>query len=147
MSNPTSLHKPYLVGTAFTGYELTITDDNDVPTAEDASVYNVQIAPLSGVRANVNRFGPEVVMVEGYFTGTAKATADCQVNLWMWNATTEQWYATNAGTIAGTTVVSGSLTKGSSFKVETNPAMRRAYLEVTGLIADQDIVLTVTKVK
>ncbi len=147
MSNPTQLHKPYLVGTAFTGYKLTIAADNGVPTAADASVYNVKLAPLSGVRANVNRFGPLEVMIEGYFTGTAKATADCQVALWQWNDTTEQWYATNAVTIAGTAVVTGSLTKGSMGKIETNPSSRRGYLEVTGLIADQDIVLTVTKVQ
>lgn len=147
MSNPTSLHKPYLVGTAFTGYELTITADNGVPTAGDASVYNVRLAPLDGVRANVNRFGPEEVMIKGRFTGTAAATADCQVALWQWDADSEQWYATNCVTIGGTTTVSGSLTKGSMGKVETDPNSRRGYLEVTGLAANQDIVLMVTKVK
>jgi hypothetical protein len=147
MSNPTSLHKPYLVGTAFTGYELTITADNGVPTAGDGSVYNVRLAPLSGVRANVNRFGPKKVMIKGRFTGTAAATADCQVALWQWDADSEQWYATNCVTIAGTTVVSGSLTKGSMGQVDTDPNSRRGYLEVTGLAANQDIVLMVTKVE
>lgn len=150
MSNPTSLHKPYLVGTAFTGYELTITADNGVPTEATASAYNVRTAPLDGVRANVNRFGPEEVMIEGYFTGTDKANADCQVAFWQWNDTTEQWYATNCVTIAGTAVVSGSLTKGSMGKVETNPSSRRGYIEVTGLsggAAAQTAVITVTKVK
>lgn len=90
MSNPTSLHKPYKVGAAFTGYEITITTDNGVPTAGDASVYNVKLAPLSGVRANVNRFGPLEVMIKGRFTGTDKVNADCQVALWQWDRDSEQ---------------------------------------------------------
>lgn len=90
MSNPTSKHKPYLVGTAFTGYELTITADNGIPTAATASDYNVKLRPLSGTRSEVNRFGPKKVMIKGVFTGTAAATADCQVALWQWDADTEQ---------------------------------------------------------
>lgn len=148
MTTPDSLHKPYRVKPfTSTVYELTITDDNSPPTAEDGSVYNVRIAPLSGVRANVNRFGPREVMIEGVFTGTDATNADCQVTFWQWNATTEQWYCPNSVTIAGTTVTAGSLTKGSMGKVETNPNSRRGFLEVTGLQANQDIVLTVTKVR
>lgn len=49
-------------------------------------------------------------------------------------------------TIAGTTTVSGSLTKGSMGLVELDPNSARGFAEVTGLIADQDIVLTFTKV-
>lgn len=144
--NPTALHKPYAVVPVSTLFEVTITADNGVPTAATRSVYNVLLSPLSGVRANVNRFGPREVMIKGRFTGTAAATADCQVALWQWDRDSSQWYATNCVTIAGTTVVSGSLTKGSMGKVETDPNSQVAYLEVTGLIADQDIVLMVTKV-
>ena len=147
MSNPTSLHKPYAVVPASALFELTITDDNGVPTAATRSVYNVLLAPLSGVRANVNRFGPTEVMIKGRFTGTDAANANCQVALWQWDRDSGQWYVTNSVTIAGTTVVSGSLTKGSMGKVETDPNSRAGYLEVTGLIANQDIVLMVTKVK
>lgn len=150
MSNPTSLHKPYLVGTAFTGYELTITSDNGVPTAATLSDYNVRMNPVSGTRANVNRFGAQEVMVEVVFTGTNKAAADCQIQLWTWNATTEQWVVANAATGAAPAVVSGSLTKGSMFKVETNPNHRQGYIQVTGLVggaAAQTAVVTVTKVK
>lgn len=46
--------------------------------------------------------------------------------------------------------MTGSLTKGSMGKVETDPNSRRAYLEVSGLsggAAAQTIVLMVTKVK
>lgn len=150
MSNPTSLHKPYLVGTAFTGYELTITTDNGIPTAGTLSDYNVRMNPVSGTRANVNRFGPKKVMVEVYFTGTDKVNADCQIQLWTWNATTEQWVVANASTGAGTTVISGSLTKGSMFEVITNPNHRQGYIQVTGLsggAAAQTAVVTVTKVE
>lgn len=150
MSNPTSLHKPYLVGTAFTGYELTITADNGVPTAKTLSDYNVRMSPLSGVRANVNRYGAKKVMIEGHFTGTDKVNADCQVQLWTWNAETEEWHATNAGVIGGTTTVSGSLTKGSQFMVDVNPMHRQGYIQVTGLsggAAAQTAVITVTKVE
>ncbi len=150
MSNPTALHKPYLVGSAFTGYELTIATDNGIPTAKTLSDYNVRMTPLSGTRATVNRYGAKKVMVEGHFTGTDKVNADCQVQLWTWNAETEEWHATNANTIGGTTVVSGSLTKGSQFEVSVNPMHRQGYIQVTGLsggASAQTAVITVTKVE
>lgn len=138
--------KPY-TGTSATDYKVTITADNGVPTAGTSSVSNVTFAPQSGVNVAVNRRGPEKVMIKGTFTGTAAATADCQVALWQWDKDSEEWYATNAVTIAGTSVVTGSLTKGSMGLVETDPNSRLGYLEVTGLVANQDIELVVTKVK
>jgi hypothetical protein len=72
------------------------------------------------------------------------------VQLWTWNAVTEEWHATNAGVIGGTTVVSGSLTKGSQFRVDVNPAHRQGFIQVTGLAggaAAQTAVITVTKVR
>ncbi len=150
MSNPTSLHKPYLAGPAFTGYELTVTTDNGIPTAGTLSDYNIRMNPLSGTRAQVNRYGAKKVMVEVYFTGTDKVNADCQIQFWTWNAETEQWHAPNAATGAGTAVVSGSPTKGSQFAVDVNPMHRQGYVQVTGLsggAAAQTAVITVTKVE
>lgn len=147
MSNPTSLHKPYAVVPTSALFELTILADNGVPTAGDSSVHNVILNPQSGVRSNVNRFGPLEAMIKGRFTGSAAATADCQVALWQWDKDTSQWYATNSVSIGGETTVSGSLTKGSMGKVDMDPNSTLGYLEVTGIIADQDIVLVVTKVK
>lgn len=138
--------KPY-TGDSTSNYEVTITADNGVPTAGDSTVANVTFAPQSGVNVAVNRLGPREVMIKGRFTGTAAATADCQVALWQWDSDSSQWYATNCVTIAGTTVVTGSLTKGSMGKVDTDPNSRLGYLEVTGIAANQDIVLMVTKVQ
>lgn len=146
MTQATFTTLPY-TGTAATDYKVTITDDNGVPTAGDSSVSNVTFAPQSGVNVTVNRQGPTEVMIKGTFTGTDAANADCQVALWQWDAKSEEWYATNCVTIAGTAVVTGSLTKGSMGKVETDPSSRLGYLEVTGLIVNQDIELVVTKVK
>jgi hypothetical protein len=145
MSNPTSLHKPYLVGTAFTGYELTIAADNGAPTAQDASVYNVRLAPLDGVRSNVNRFGPLEVMIKATFTGAGAALADVTAIFWQWDATVEEWYATNMVPLRGVDAVSA--TGGSMAKVETDPNSRRGYIEIDGLDADEDVVLVVTKVQ
>jgi len=142
----TAKSKP-CTGTSATDYKVTITDDNGVPTAGDSTVANVTFAPQTGVNAQVNRQGPTEVMVKGTFTGTDAANADCQVALWQWDEDSEEWYATNCVTIAGTAVVTGSLTKGSMGKVDTDPNSRLGYLEVTGLIANQDIELIVTKVK
>ena len=112
MSNPTSLHKPFAVVPASATYELTIAADNGAPTANDASVYNVLLAPVSGVRSNVNRFGPLEVMIKAVFTGAGAALADVTAIFWQWDVDTEEWYATNMVPLRGVDAVSA--TGGSS---------------------------------
>jgi hypothetical protein len=139
------MNKPY-TGTAATNYEVTITADNAVPTAVGDA--NVTFAPQSGVNVAVNRIGPREVMIKGRFTGTDAVNADCVVALWLWDKDAEQWHKTNGVPIAGTTVIAGSLTKGSMGKVDNDPNARLGYLQVSGLsggAAAQTIVLMVTK--
>ena len=145
MSNPTSLHKPFAVVPASATYELTIAADNGAPTANDASVYNVLLAPVSGVRSNVNRFGPLEVMIKAVFTGAGAALADVTAIFWQWDADTEEWYATNMVPLRGVDAVSA--TGGSMAKVETDPNSRLGYIEIDGLDGDEDVVLVVTKVQ
>jgi hypothetical protein len=133
---------PY-TGTASSNYEVTITADNAVPTAVGDA--NVTFAPQTGVNAAVNRLGPREVMIKGRFTGTAAATADCVVALWLWDKDAEQWHKSNGVPIGGTTTIAGSLTKGSMGKVDSDPNARLGYLQVSGIVANQDIVLMVTK--
>ena len=145
MSNPTAAHKPYLVDPFTAGtFELTIAADNGVPTAKTASVYNVRLAPLSGVVANVNRFGPLKVMIKAHFTGAGAALADVTAIFWQWDADVEEWYATNMVPLRGVDAVSA--TGGSMAVVETDPNSRRGYIEINDLDGDEAVVLTVTKV-
>ncbi len=145
MSNPTSLHKPYAVVPASDTFELSLSTNNGVPTAQDASVYNVLLAPLSGVRANVNRFGPLEVMIKAVFTGAGAAAADINAIFWQWDDDTSEWYATNKVPLRGVSAVSA--TGGSMAKVETDPNSRRGYIQITDLDGDEVAVLVVTKVK
>jgi hypothetical protein len=144
MSNPTSLHKPFAVVPASALFELTIAADNGAPTAGDSSVANVTLAPISGLRANVNRFGPKEVMIKARFTGAGAALADVTAIFWQWDKDSSQWYATNMVPLRGVDAVSA--TGGSMAKVETDPNSRLGYIEIDGLDGDEDIVVVVTKV-
>lgn len=141
-ANPTFLHKPY-TGTKATNYEEEIAADNGAPTAGDVSVATVNIAPLTGVNAQMNRFGPRSVAISARFSGAGAATADVTAIYWQWSAWSSQWYPSNKVPLRGVDAVSA--TGGASANVDCNPNARKGYVEIDGLDGDEDVFVVVEK--